>query len=103
MYNDEYDEDLDRRSDELQKQLKEKARQEFIEGCYAAYGILEKDGRKALEQGDLNSICRAINRMMSLFLSREEYERCSFLKRFVENHIPGHTIQPDPTVFEQLS
>lgn len=100
---DDFPEELERRGKELQKQLQSKARQEFIQGCYQAYDILEKQGEKALEQGDLNSICRAIDRMMTLFLAREEYERCSFLKKYVERNIPGHVITPDPVVTEQMN
>jgi hypothetical protein len=104
MYDDFEDfEDLEQRSKEIQKQLKKKARSEFIQGCYTAYDILEREGPNALEKGELPSICRAINRMMSLFLSREEYERCGFLKKYVEENIPGHKIEPDPLVVQELS
>jgi hypothetical protein len=87
---------------DIKKQLRQRAKQDFIEGCYSAYEILEKEGDKALEKGDLSSICRAINRMMSLFLLQEEYERCSFLKSYVETNIPGHVIEPDPHIQEEL-
>lgn len=107
MFNDDFEDELSdelaERSQSLKSKLKEKARVDFIEGCYTAYGILERDGKKALEQGDLDSICRAINRMMSLFLVKEEYERCSFLQRYVEQNIPGHQIQPDPNLLKQLT
>lgn len=100
---DDFQDQLDERTKSLQQQLKARARKEFIDGCYTAYEILERDGKKALDQGDLSSICRAINRMMSLFLVKEEYEKCSFLKKYVEQNIPGHTIDPDPIVAQQLS
>lgn len=100
---DDFQDELEERASKVQKQLKQKARKEFIDGCYQAYSILERDGKKALEQGDLNSICRAINRMMSLFLVKEEYERCGFLQKYVETNIPGHKIEPDPTVAQQLT
>lgn len=103
MFDEEFEDELEERSRQLQSKLRERARKEFIEGCYTAYGILERDGQKALQQGDLGSICRAINRMMSLFLAREEYERCNFLKKYVETYIPGHSIDPDPVVSRQLN
>lgn len=103
MFDDEFEDELEQKHQALQARLREKARKEFIDGCYTAYGILERDGQKALQQGDLSSICRAINRMMSLFLIREEYERCQFLKRYVETYIPGHSIDPDPLVSQQLN
>jgi hypothetical protein len=87
---------------DVRKKLKQRAREEFIQGCYSAYDILEREGKKALDKGDLTSICRAINRMMSLFLIQEEYERCSFLKQYVESNIPGHIITPDPQIQEEL-
>lgn len=103
MYDEEFDDDeLQERSRNLQNQLKARARKEFIDGCYTAYEILERDGPKALEQGDLSSICRAINRMMSLFLVKEEYERCGFLQKYVATHIPNFEISPDPVVSKQL-
>lgn len=99
---DDFQDEIRERAMEAKAHIRQKAREEFIKGCYTAYGILERDGAKALQQGDMSSICRAINRMMSLFLVQEEYERCSFLKHYVEENIPGHKIEPDQTVVQQL-
>ena len=40
--------------------------------------------------------------MMALFLHKEEYERCAFLKAFVESNMEGHSIQPDWGVIEDM-
>jgi hypothetical protein len=41
--------------------------------------------------------------MTQLFLLREEYERCEFLKKYVADHLPGFKIVPDRNVIKELS
>ena len=85
-----------------QQRMREAAVQDFIDGCYAAYEVLEERGVEALESGEPDAIKMALNRMMALFLHKEEYERCAFLKAFVETNMEGHTIQPDWEVIEDM-
>lgn len=100
MYEDEedFEDQLKEHSEQIQKKLKEIAQKEFVEGCYMAYDMLVSQGPKALESGDMSAICKAINRMMSLFIIKEEYERCQFLANYVKANIPDYEIVPDPTV-----
>jgi hypothetical protein len=109
MYEDE-DDDL---GDDINGYLREQAREvaerqrketlkNFIDGCYVAYDMLTREGAKAMEGSNEESIGSAINRMTALFLEREEYERCGFLKRFVSEHMPGREVVPDPQVIKEL-
>jgi ferritin len=102
MFQDDEDE-TDHGSDELHKKLTERAKQEFIEGCYQAYDLLVKDGSKTLEEAEISSIQKAINRMTSYFIMQEEYEKCQFLKRFVDENMPGFEIVPDETIQKDLN
>lgn len=93
-----FEDHLEQQANKVRSKIKAQAKKEFIDGCYMAYDMLVSKGVGALESGDMTSICNAINRMMSLFLIREEYERCQFLKQFVDTNIPDHEIVPDPIV-----
>ena len=98
----EFEDHLEEHSKQIQKKLKEIAKKEFVEGCYMAYNMLVSQGPKALESGDMSAICKAIDRMMSLFIIQEEYERCQFLAKYVKENIPGYQIIPDPMVNLEL-
>lgn len=99
MYDeDDFENQMENHSKEVNKKLSEIARKDFIEGCYMAYDMLVSQGSRALETGDVNSICKAIDRMMGLFIIKEEYERCQFLANFVKQNIPDHEIVPDSRV-----
>ena len=97
-----FEDHLEQQANKIRSNIKAEAKKEFIQGCYMAYDLLVAKGPEALESGDMTSICNAINRMMSLFLIREEYERCQFLKQFVNDNIPNHEIVPDPLVNLEL-
>jgi hypothetical protein len=86
-----------------EKRRQEAEKQEFIKGCYQAYDILVAQGSAAMQQAELPSIQKAINRMTAFFLLQEEYERCGFLKGFVEQNIPGWSITPDYSIEKQLA
>jgi hypothetical protein len=109
MFNEERDDDHPYFGDDIRGKIKttkqrmrEAAVEQFIEGCYMAYGIMHVRGEDALREGDPESIEMAINRMMALFLHREQYERCSFIKSFVKNHIPDFVIEPDWQVIKDM-
>jgi hypothetical protein len=109
MFDEERDEDHPYFGDDIRKKIKstqqrmrEAAVKEFVEGCYMAYGVLHVRGIDALREGDPESIKMAINRMMALFLHKEEYERCAFIKSFVEKHISEFEIEPDWKVIEDM-
>lgn len=99
MHEDEFDdEEFEAHSREIQEKLKEISRKEFVDGCYMAYDMLVSKGDSAIVDVDLDSVCKAIDRMTSLFIINEEYERCQFLADYVKRNIPGHEINPDPSV-----
>jgi hypothetical protein len=102
-HDDEDDEFIESSLEEMErKMLTEKAKQEFVEGCYQAYDMLIEKGPKALEEAEISSIKNAMNRMAALFILKEEYERCNFLKQFASNHIKGFSIVPDSSVYQEM-
>lgn len=103
---DEHDDDFDAMESEFteaKRQALEKSKKEFIQGCYDAYELLASQGQEALTGASRSDIQRAINRMTQLFLLKEEYERCSFLKQYVTKHMPEFEITPDASVVKELS
>ena len=98
-----YEEFSDGFDSDASRLLLEQSKQEFIEGCYEAYDVLVSEGSSVLEQAPATEIQKAINRMTQLFLLREEYERCEFLKKYVADYLPGFKIVPDRNVIKELS
>lgn len=96
------DDDEFEQADRIRQQLAEKTKKEFIEGCYEAFDILMNDGPKALEEAEASSIQRAINRMTSFFIMKEEYEKCQFLQSYVSKYMPGFVITPDESIQRDL-
>jgi hypothetical protein len=106
MFNYEDEDDEDQQMDkleEMKRKIIEKSKREFIKGCYDAYELLATKGEDAIHGTKPKELQNAINRMMSLFLIKEEYERCEFLKKFATEHIPGFEITPDKSVANELS
>jgi hypothetical protein len=103
MFYDEEDDELQEKADSLRRQVIERSKREFIDGCYDAYDMLVSKGKDAVKGADPKSIGTAINRMTALFLMREEYERCEFLKKYAKKHLPGFEIKPDRSVEKELS
>ncbi len=88
---------------DYESEMRKIAKEEFINGCYEAYDVLVTKGKTALQEAEISSIQRAINKMTALFIVNEEFERCSFLQKFVSENMPGFKIEPDPTVEKQLN
>jgi hypothetical protein len=101
-YNDDYNEIPEEYLQEFEELAIKKNLVNFIDGCYEAYDLLLTQGKGALESGSEESIASAINRMTALFLRKEEYERCSFLKNFVEENMPNRKVEPDKAVLNEL-
>ncbi len=102
-YEDEDDDEQMDRIEEMKRKIIEKSKKDFVKGCYDAYEMLATKGSQAIEGTQPKEIQTAINRMMSLFLIKEEYERCEFLKKFAQQHMPGFEINPDKSVQNELS
>jgi hypothetical protein len=103
MYDDEEEDEQSEISNELKKKVIERAKKEFVAGCYDAYEMLSTKGKEAIDGTNPKEIQKAINRMMALFVINEEYERCQFLKSFADKHMPGFEITPDNNVQKELS
>jgi hypothetical protein len=97
-----FGDDIRKKIKTTQQRMREAAVRDFVEGCYMAYEMLFTKGEQAIGDGEPDAIKMAINRMMALFLHTEEYERCAFIKSFVEKHIPDFEIQPDWKVIEDM-
>ena len=102
MFDEDDEDDQIERDNELKKLVIERAKKEFVAGCYDAYELLSTKGEEAIQGTNPKEIQRAINRMMALFVINEEYERCQFLKSFVVKHMPGFEIVPDNSVQKEL-
>lgn len=96
------EEQLRNQAKEFAKKLAAQSRKEFIDGCYTAYDMLVAKGGSALDDGDMEAIGKAINRMTALFIHREEYERCKFLSEFVSQYMPEHVITPEEEIINNL-
>ena len=102
MKEEEFEDDFGEMHDEFNLEGRKNAAQEFITGCYDAYEILQTSGKNALSEAGEAPIKNAINRMAALFIMREEYEKCSFLKKFVSENIPGFEIKPDEVLQKEI-
>jgi hypothetical protein len=108
MYEDDEEEEfglgeqLRNQANEFAKKIAAQSKKEFIDGCYTAYDMLVAKGGSALDDGDMEAIGKAINRMTTLFIHREEYERCKFLAEFVSNYMPEHVITPEEEIINNL-
>jgi len=76
--------------DEILAQFNKTPRQQFIEGCLEAYELFEQ-GAQIGEVGPDGSECLAIRRILGFFIDAEEYEKCSLIKRILEEKFPGQT------------
>jgi hypothetical protein len=103
MFEDEEDIPEYEESEEYKNDMRRMAIEEFTQGCYEAYDVLVSKGKKALQEAELSSIQMAINRMTALFIINEEFERCSFLKKFVQENMPGFEIKPDHSIEKELN
>jgi hypothetical protein len=96
------EEQLRKQMREVAERIAEQSKKDFIDGCYTAYDMLVEKGESALDDGDMEAIAKAINRMTALFIHREEYERCKFLSDYVSKYMPEHVIVPDEEIVKSL-
>jgi hypothetical protein len=87
----------------IQRENKNRNVKDFIAGCYEAYELLVTDGSGTLEASTPEAIGEAVNRMTTLFLRGEEYERCNFLKNYIQKYIPNHKIEIVQAVNDDLN
>lgn len=76
----------------------EKERRDFVKYCNDAYEVIKHSPDSIIDGEDSpvkkETLINAINRMSALFIIEEEYEKCTYLKKFMENRIPGETFEP---------
>jgi len=71
---------------------RETAHARFVAWCNEGYEALQHIGVEAIKDKEKRKEAnRAMRRMLGLFIDREEYEKCAFLKTTLENNFPGET------------
>lgn len=97
-FDDDEEEFFEEESIILEERMEERKREDFIKNCNEAYQSIEDDPETIIgEEGsptEIKSLINALNRMCALFIIQEEYEKCSFLKKFMENKIPEGKFEP---------
>ena len=77
----------------IREELLSKAREEFKKAAYKGYDILITKGRGAIEEGQKDEAVTAIRRILGLMIEEEEYEKCGFIKNFLEKELG---VEPEP-------
>ena len=84
------------------EKFRKEAIKKFIEACYEAYDLIKKDGIEAEEFSEREEIRKALRKMLALFESREEYEKCSEVSWILESEFPGFETTPDRAYIEEM-
>ena len=84
------------------EKFRKEAIQKFIEACYEAYDLIKKDGIEAEEFSEREEIRKALRKMLALFESREEYEKCKDVAWILESEFPGFETTPDYAYSEEM-
>jgi hypothetical protein len=77
------------------EKFRKEAIQKFVEACYEAYELIRISGVDAEEFEDREEIRKALRKMLALFESREEYEKCKEVAWVLESEYPGFETTPD--------
>lgn len=62
----------------------------FIGYCNKAYTVLLEARKEKLSVSQFKDADLALRRMLGLFIDKEEYEKCSFLKKFLDENFKGN-------------
>lgn len=76
-------ENLDNQDFKMKKQL-------FVDSCNEAFVVLNKAKKEKRGVSDIDGAQLAIRRMLGLFIDQEEYEKCIFLKKFLDENFEGN-------------
>lgn len=76
-------ENLDNQDFRMNKQL-------FVESCNEAFVVLKQAKKEKMPVVEFGGAQLAIKRMLGLFIDQEEYEKCTFLKKFLDEHFEGN-------------
>lgn len=71
---------------------RETAHARFVTWCNEGYEALQRIGVETIQDIEKRKEANlAMRRMLALFIDREEYEKCAFLKTTLEANFPGET------------
>jgi predicted component of type VI protein secretion system len=90
------------RIEELLNTFRKNSIQQFVDSCYEAYDLIKKEGIKEEAYEDREEIRKALRKMLALFESREEYEKCSEVSWILESEFPGFETTPDHAYIEEM-
>ena len=76
-------ENLDNQDFRMNKQL-------FVESCNEAFVVLKQVKKEKMPVAEFGGAQLAIKRMLGLFIDQEEYEKCTFLKKFLDENFEGN-------------
>jgi hypothetical protein len=76
-------ENLDNQDFKMPKQL-------FVDSCNEAFVVLNQAKKEKMGVSDIGGAQLAIRRMLGLFIDQEEYEKCIFLKKFLDENFKGN-------------
>jgi len=76
-------ENLDNQDFKMPKQL-------FVDSCNEAFVVLNQAKKEKMGVSDIGGAQLAIRRMLGLFIDQEEYEKCIFLKKFLDENFEGN-------------
>jgi|APGre2960657404_1045060.scaffolds.fasta_scaffold133144_1 hypothetical protein len=62
----------------------------FTGYCNEAYTVLLEARQKKLNVSQFKDANLALRRMLGLFVDKEEYEKCSFIKKFLDENFKGN-------------
>lgn len=82
--------------------IRKSAIKQFVDSCYEAYELIRKEGIKEESFEDREEIRKALRKMLALFESREEYEKCSEISWILESEFPGFETTPDHAYIEEM-
>ena len=62
----------------------------FTDYCNEAYTVLLEAKKKEIRVSQFKDANLALRRMLGLFIDKEEYEKCIFLKKFLDENFKGN-------------
>ena len=65
-------------------------KQLFVESCNEAFVVLKQVKKEKIPVVEFGGAQLAIKRMLGLFIDQEEYEKCIFLKKFLDENFEGN-------------
>lgn len=88
--------------EDLLNKFREEAIGKFVEACYEAYALLMNEGIDEEEFAEREEIRKALRKMLALFESREEYEKCKDVAWILESEFPGFETTPDYDYIQEM-